>query len=143
MRFASRQIASKRLVDLVPAVNVVLLLTFFFLLSWSFVLQPGVEVRLPTTSLPLTTQQGRHVVTLKPVSKDEVLIFFDDDSLDIEHLRVRLKHAAEDSPGEWITINADDSVAHGRVQQVASMAMEQGLHVTLAMQRNVPGSLTP
>ncbi len=143
MRLGSHQVVEKRLVDLVPVVNVVLLLTFFFLLSWSFVLQPGVEVRLPSTPLSTTTQQGRHVVTLKPVSRDEVLIFFDDDRVDLEHLRSRLKRSAEESPDEWITLNADESVSHGHVQQVTALAMEFGLHITIAMQRTHSTPLSP
>lgn len=138
MRFSRHHIGGSKLVDLVPVANVVLLLIFFFLLSWSFVLQPGVEVRLPATNFRTASQQGRHIITLKLGSKDALIMFFDEKSVESDGLRERLKTASEKSHGDWITINADDSVSHGDVQQVAAMAMEYGFHVTIATQRAVP-----
>ena len=138
MRFSRHHIGGSKLVDLVPVANVVLLLIFFFLLSWSFVLQPGIEVRLPETRFRTASQQGRHMITLKLGAKDALILFFDEKSVDLDGLRKRLEVASEKSHGDWITINADHSVSHGDVQQVADMAMQQGFHVTIATQRAVP-----
>ena len=135
MRFARHEISEKKLMDLVPVANVVLLLIFCFLLSWSFVSQPGVEVKLPMTSFQSASQQGRHVVTLKAFNKDEVLIFFNEKSVDASSLKNYLKQAAEKAPGAWITLNADELVSHGVVQQVSAQMMELGFHVTIATQR--------
>ncbi|MBI4023959.1 MAG: biopolymer transporter ExbD [Verrucomicrobia bacterium] len=135
MRFPRHNTGEQHLLDLVPVVNVVLLLTFFFLLSWSFVLQPGVEVRLPVTSYPSTSQQGRHIITLKSSTKDDVLMFFDEKSVDRDGLRASIRTASERHFGDWITLNADDSISHGKVQEVAAVAMERGFRVTIATQR--------
>lgn len=137
MRLPYHNMDNRRVVDLVPLVNVIFLLMFFFLLSWSFVLQPGIEVRLPSTNFPTTSQQGSHVITLKTTTtttQSEPLIFFDESNVDETELRVCLKIAARKSFGDWITLNADDSISHGYVQKVASMAMEHGFHVTIATQ---------
>lgn len=134
MRFPQHAVGGKKMIDLVPVVNVVLLLMFFFLLSWSFVLKPGVEVRLPTTSLNIVSPQGRHVITLK-ATKDQPMIFFDEKSVDEAGLRNNLREVGRKSSGEWITLNADETVSHGNVQRTASMAMEQGFRVSIATQR--------
>jgi biopolymer transport protein ExbD len=135
MRFFNTTISREqpRLLDLVPMVNVVLLLVFFFLLSWSFVLQPGVEVRLPAAGINSVTQQGKHVVTLK-MNGSEVMIYFDETYLKRAEFAERLRLVSEKSPGEWITLNADEAVAHGVVQGIAAQIIHHGFRVTLATQ---------
>lgn len=140
MRLRSHTVGDRRLVDLIPVVNIVLLLMFFFLLSWSFVLQQGVEVRLPVTSLPSTGGQGRHVITLKFISADHDLMLFDERGVDMDGLKQCLKGAAEKNLGDWITLNAEDMVSHGRVQAVAALVMQHGFRVTVATQRAVPAA---
>lgn len=143
MRLSHYSIGGNRLTDLVPVANVILLLVFFFLLSWSFVLQRGIEVRLPSTTFQSTSQQGRHIITLKTSSsagQDEVLLFFDENGVSEAELDEYLKLAAEKTAGDWITVNADDSISHGRVQKIISMAMEHGFHVTIATQQPISSS---
>lgn len=143
MRLLRSPASETRFLELAPVANVVLLLVFFFLLSWSFVLQPGIEVRLPVTSFPTMSQQGRHVISLKAAGGDEVLMFFDEMAVNEEELKARLAAAAEKHFADWITLNADESVAQGRVQQVASLAMQKGFRVTLATQRPPPRADAP
>ena len=138
MRLRNLHVGDQRLVDLVPVVNVVLLLLLFFLLSWSFIHQTGFVIRPPSVDFPAATPQGRHVVTLKANGADP-LIFLDEKSMDWLALQVQLKILSQKSPGEWITINADDSVSHGHVQRVASWLFEYGFKATTATQRTVPG----
>jgi biopolymer transport protein ExbD len=135
MRFARRTLGDQRPIDLIPVINVVLLLTFFFLLSWSFVLQPGVAVRLPNPGFSGMSQQGCHVITLKNNPQGELLIFFDEKVVTPAELRAALIQASKKNYADWITLNADESVSHGNVQQVVGWAMEQGFKVTIATQR--------
>lgn len=143
MRLLRSPASDTRFLELAPVANVVLLLVFFFLLSWSFVLQPGIEVRLPVTSFSTTSQQGRHVISLKAAGGDQVLMFFDEMAVNEEALKAKLAAAAEKNFADWITLNADESVAQGRVQQVAALAMQKGFRVTLATQRPAPPADAP
>src|ERR1700679_554719 len=61
------------LVDLAPVLNVVLLLLCFFLLSSSFVLQPGIKVDPPRSMFAHGTPASRLIVavTLAPQQYDE------------------------------------------------------------------------
>lgn len=144
MRFPRRTIGDQRLIELVPVMNVVLLLLVFFLINWSFVLQPGMPVHLPSTGITTVSPQGRHVITLKSrgaALRDEVDYYFDTQNVDEGGLESCLKReASATSPGEWITLNADQSVGHGHVVRVASLAMKHGFHVTLATQQTVPAA---
>lgn len=143
MRLLRPPASEARFLELAPVANVVLLLVFFFLLSWSFVLQPGIEVRLPVTSFPTTSQQGRHVISLKATGGGEALMFFDEMGVDEEALKAKLAVASEKHFADWITLNADESVPQGRVQQVAALAMQKGFRVTIATQRPAPPAEGP
>jgi biopolymer transport protein ExbD len=143
MRLLRSPASDARFLELAPVANVVLLLVFFFLLSWSFVLQPGIEVRLPVTSFPTTSPQGRHVVSLKAAGGEQVLMFFDEMSVDEDALKAKLAAAADERFADWITLNADESVPQGRVQQVAALAMQKGFRVTVATQRPAPPANGP
>ncbi len=144
MRLRHHNIADQRLIDLVPTVNVVLLLIFFFLLSWSFVEPPGVGVRLGVDNFLIANQQGHHVITLKSITKDNVAILFDEKPVNIEKLREHLKVAAEKNPGDRITLNADDSVSNGLVQQALAMAMEYKFQVTMpTLKPTIPNTQAP
>ncbi len=65
------------------------------------------------------------------------MIFFDEKNVDEAGLGTSLKEASKKSSGEWITLNADDTVSHGQVQRTAAMAMEQGFRVSIATQRTM------
>jgi biopolymer transport protein ExbD len=138
MRFHSHNISQDRRIDFIPILNVILLLMFFFLLSWSFVLQPGIEVKLPSSPVPSATQQGRHVITLKASDQNDVLMFFDEKHVNEEGLRAALKTAAEKNPGDWITLNADEKVPSGRVTQAQMLIIQSGFRVTQAIQWTTP-----
>lgn len=136
MRFSRHQVVDRKLVDLIPVANVVLLLIFFFLLTWSFVQQPGIPVKLPSSNYQSASQQGRHVITLKSFNRNEVLIFFDEKSVDLTGLKQHLNLASQEGKGAWMTLNADESVPHGSVQQVIGQMMEKGFNVNIATQRS-------
>src|ERR1700748_3182378 len=61
------------LVDLAPMLNVILLLLCFFLLSSSFILQPGIKVNLPRSVSGGVPPASRLIVavTLAPQQYDE------------------------------------------------------------------------
>ncbi|MCC7518510.1 MAG: biopolymer transporter ExbD [Verrucomicrobiae bacterium] len=143
MRLSRQSASEARFLELAPVANVVLLLIFFFLLSWSFVLQPGIEVRLPVTSFPTTSRQGHYVISLKAAGGGETLMFFDEMAMDEAGLKAKLAEVAEQHFAEWITLNADESVPQGRVQQVAALAMQKGFRVTVATQRPTPPANGP
>lgn len=142
MRFPRHQVADQKFIDLIPVANVVLLLIFFFLLTWSFVQQPGIPVKLPFSSYQSASQQGRHVITLKSFNREEVLIFFDEKSVDLNGLKQHLTIAAQEGRGSWLTLNADESVPHGTVQQVIGQMMEMGFNVNIATQRSANSTPT-
>jgi biopolymer transport protein ExbD len=88
------------LVDLVPVVNVVLLLLCFFLLSSSFILQPGIKINLPRSTWGGVSPASRLIVAVAlspqlfddkgaPLPRKPVL-YFNDQIVSLEGLRTAL-----------------------------------------------------
>lgn len=108
------------LVDLVPVVNVVLLLLCFFLLGSSFVLQSGIKVDPPRSAFSVGTPSSRLVVavTLAPQEFDtdgkplprQPLIYFNDQVVTLDGLRTALDQLPPSRITPTLVVKADKDV---------------------------------
>jgi biopolymer transport protein ExbD len=108
------------LVDLAPVVNVVLLLLCFFLLSSSFVLQPGIKVDPPRSAIGIGTPSSRLIVavTLAPQQFDdkgaplkrEPVLYFNDQVVNLDGLRTALDQLPSSRVTPSLVIKADKDV---------------------------------
>ncbi len=108
------------MVDLAPVVNVVLLLLCFFLLSSSFVLQPGIKVEPPRSMVATATPASRLIVavTLAPQQVDaqgvplkrEPVIFFNDQIVNLDGLRAALEKLPASRVTPTLVLKADGVV---------------------------------
>jgi biopolymer transport protein ExbD len=134
--------------DAAPAVTVVLLLLFFFVLSTSFVLQPGIKVELPRSpwGAGLSAQSPIVTVFLGPERQDadgvsqprQPMLFFNDEIIQMPDLEERLEkmgHAAAPGAARSLMIKADRDVPNGVIVEIMNMAMAQKWSVVLATQR--------
>lgn len=92
---------------------------------------------MPSTELSSANPQGRHVITLKYV-EGAILIFLDEKKVDESILNESLDSFATVEKGEWVTLNADETVPHGQVQHIATLAIEKGFRVNVATQKKSP-----
>jgi biopolymer transport protein ExbD len=123
MTFRSFSEIAKGRIDPAPMVDVVFLLLIFFILSSSFVLQPGIKVDLqPSGARALSPFQGL-VVTITR----ENLLFFNEQRTTLEGLQKSLQAAAQRGRNQELVVKADREVPHGTVVQVMSMAIEAGI----------------
>lgn len=103
------QTSRKRIVNFstISLTDIVLLLLIFFLLTSSFVVQPGIKVKLPKAAtgaqdesdkIFLTvTQQERVYLNQRQVSRDE--------------LATQLRQLLSDDPGRLVVIRADKDLS--------------------------------
>lgn len=116
------------LFNIVPLVNVIFLLLLFFVLSKTFVLQPGMAVALPVSSFSLAPQQNPQIVSVKagPVPT----IFFNDQRMTLPELQQSLSTAT--SGKRNLIVRADKDAPYNLVVQVTDCALKNGYSVTLA-----------
>ncbi len=106
-----------------------LLALAFFLAVSPFVLQPGINIKLPSS--PFTGGARMNAMILSITRGG--WYYFNDERLDFERLGHALEKAAQRNPGSPLIIEADKDVAHGRVVDAWNSAMEAGIEqVSLA-----------
>ena len=108
------------LVDLVPVVNVVLLLLLFLVLSSSFVLQPGIKVDPPRSSFGVGMPSSRLIVavTLAPQQFDaqgvplkrQPILYFNDEIITLDGLRAALDQLPPSRITPSLVLKADKDV---------------------------------
>jgi biopolymer transport protein ExbD len=134
------------LIDLVPIVTVVLLLLAFFLLSSSFVLQPGIKVEPPRSAFGGGTPLSRLIVAVTlpppqvdangaPVKQDPIL-FFNDQIVTLDGFRAALDKMQLSRVPPSLVIKADKGVTLETVMSVEDIAFAHRLPVVLATQPN-------
>ena len=107
-------------IDIAPIVNIVFLLLLFFMLTSSFVMQPGITVDLPRA---LTSE------VLKP-ENIEILVtsgnttYLNDKTLTLSDLKTFLKQGAKRN--YTILIKADKQASLGRVVEIWDLARGLG-----------------
>ena len=111
--------------DLTPLVDVVFLLLIFFMLSTTFIVAPGIKVKLPESSSP---EISREKTEVRVVMAQDDKIFVEQTLVSIEELGKYLKKAARESREGMVIIQADERVLHGKVVEVMDVAKTSGFN---------------
>jgi biopolymer transport protein ExbD len=110
-------------VNITSLIDVVLLLLIFFMISTTFVTQPGIRVNLPKASSKVkNVSQERNTIIITAENK----IFINREEVDFGKLRSLLVDLKEGQSGDLIIVKADEAVAHGIVVQVMDIAKTAG-----------------
>lgn len=124
-------------VNLIPLIDVVLVIIIFLMLTTTFTKVSGLEINLPTAdaeaadTLPheitvAVTASGDIIVDGRPVTAT---------SVDDIALALGRAHAAEAGDAPVVVISADAQATHQRVIDVMQAAQRAGLpHITFAIQ---------
>lgn len=110
------------------ALNVILLLLFYVLLSTSFLLRPGIAVELPASRSLLTAMQDPMVLAV--TGGPGAAVYFEDRLVDTDQLGARLD--AHRGSSRQLVIKADRDAPLALVAQVTELALARGYSVALA-----------
>jgi biopolymer transport protein ExbD len=102
--------------------DVVLLLLIFFLLSSTFIVQPGIRVRLPKAR---TEERESERNILVSVTRDGD-VYLGDENVDLDALPAKLYSLLLGDPEQLIVLRADKDVSLSRVVQILDMAKSAG-----------------
>lgn len=102
--------------------DIVMLLLIFFLLSSSFVIQPGIKVQLPKAETGETGTDKN--ITISVTDKGQV--FVNAEQVTLENLGRRLSTALTSDPQMVVVINADRNVTLQNTVQVIDIAKAVG-----------------
>ena len=100
-----------------------LLVLAFFLAVSPFVLQPGINIKLPASPFTGGARFGSMVLS---VTRGD-WFYFNDERLDISRLGVVLEAASVENPGAPLIIEADERATHGAVVAAWNAALSAGI----------------
>lgn len=133
-------------IDMAPLIGVVLLLLIFFMLSSTFVLQPGIRVDPPRSLYGTGAPSNTYIVTvmLEAERRDpttgallprQPVIFFNDQILALPDLQKALQQLTKKRTGTPLVLKADKDVPLGLLTDIMNAAMASGLSVVIATQQ--------
>jgi len=116
------------LIFVAPALDVVLILVFFLVLSTSFLLQPGVAVTVPDSPFLLAPQRDPQVVSVTAAPTSAV--YFENQQVSFEALRSKLE--AQHGRKRTIVIKADRLAPFDLIARVMAVSLELGYPTVVA-----------
>jgi biopolymer transport protein ExbD len=102
--------------------DIVFLLLIFFLLSSSFVIQPGIKVQLPRAETGEPQTERQVIITLTEGGE----IFYNNEKIVLTELGGRLLPAMEHDPDNVVIIQADRTVSLQNTIEVIDIAKAVG-----------------
>lgn len=124
MNFSIRRRAES-IVDITPLIDIIFQLVLFFMVSTTFVTNPGFEVDLPRSSADTILRDKKEIEVWMT---KEGAIFLDDQPQDWGSVVRRFTEAAKGDPNTLIILKADKEVSHGRVTAILGLARSLGLN---------------
>jgi len=123
MRFKGRMELEHGLkqIDIAPLIDIVFQLLIFFMLTSSFVIQPGIKVNLPKA----VTSEIVKYENIEIMVTSENVTYFNGNVVTSQELKKLLKQAA--ARNQSILIKSDRRASLGRVVEIWDMARDLGI----------------
>ena len=121
MKFKRRVSLEKGRLDIAPLIDVIFLLLVFFMLTSSFIFQPGIKINLPQALTSEVIQRENLVIVVRENNE----IYINERQVAYDELSSRMKIAAKEA--KPILIKADRSASLGKVVEVWDMCRAEGI----------------
>ncbi|MFQ5912816.1 MAG: ExbD/TolR family protein [Nitrospinota bacterium] len=110
--------------NLLPLIDVVLLLLIFFMISSTFVVQPGIKINLPKS----TAAERREPEDVTLIITREETLYLNSQRVSLAELWGKLLDIFRNRADSMLVIKADRLVPHGRVVEVMDVAKQAGVN---------------
>jgi biopolymer transport protein ExbD len=135
-RFRPKSRVGQGIVSAAPWVDIVFICLFIVLLKQEFVLQPGVQITLPSAEFRSGEAQRGITVVIRSGNDESTpnhreIIFFKDKPFfadtDLDKLRTEFEKTAQGDPESLLTVLADENVRYGTLVGVWNVAIDAGI----------------
>lgn len=121
MKFKRKVFLEKGRLDIAPLIDVIFLLLVFFMLTSSFIFQPGIKINLPKAVTSEVIQRENLIIVIT----DDSAVYVDETAVNYEELSSRLKIASMES--KPILIKADRKAFLGKVVEIWDLCRAEGI----------------
>jgi biopolymer transport protein ExbD len=143
MNFRGRSSHEEAEINLIPFIDVLLVILIFLMLSTTYSRFTELQVALPTADAPRMDERPREIVVAISADGRYVINRRPVDGRDVEALARQLREAAAGRPDAVVILSADALAAHQSVINVLDAARRAGLsRLTFAAQKpqSAPGA---
>ena len=109
-------------INITPFTDVVLVLLIIFMIATPFIYQSSMKIQLPKASKSAET--SRDIIITINARGD---IFLDDEKVDLNGLKYKLRTMIKDKPDVSVIINGDKNVKYDSVIQVMDVLTQSGV----------------
>ena len=123
-------------INLIPMIDVLLVILIFLMITTTYSKFAGLEINLPTADTQATHEQPSEVNVVVTAGGDVVVNRNPVGGRDVAAIVVALKRAAAGGKDPVVIINADAKATHQSVVDVMQAAQQAGLsHISFAIQQ--------
>lgn len=123
MKFRTHYSMTKGELNMTPLIDVVFQQLIFFMLTSSFVMQPGIKINLPQATTAETIPREEVIVGIS----EQGVIFYMDRPVTLTQLEKLLEDARTKNPGVTLIVKGDKKTEHGNVVAVMDTARRKGI----------------
>ena len=121
MRFKRHVEFERGQLDIAPLIDIVFLLLIFFMLTSSYIFQPGIKINLPKAVSSEVIQKENLIIVVNASN----VIYLNNSSISLKQLKSHLEKAAQ--LARPILIKADRKASLGKVVEIWDMSRQAGL----------------
>ncbi len=126
-------------INLIPMIDVLLVILIFLMITTTYSKFSGLEINLPTADAPQSKEQPDEISVVVTAAGEIMVNKVALGARDIESLTVAMKRLVGPGKEPIVIINADAKAAHQSVIDVMQAAQQAGLsHISFAIQRTQP-----
>lgn len=122
MQFHERK-RRKVTINITSLIDVVFLLLIFFMVSTTFIDQPGISLDLPNAQSTVEAEPDEVILTISPDGN----LYLDGKQILLKQLKAALENKFDQHPNKTLILKADKDVSHGIVVQVMDTAKIVGI----------------
>jgi biopolymer transport protein ExbD len=126
MRGKRAQGADEAEIDLTPMLDIVFIMLIFFIVTSTFIKEPGVDINRPDAE---TTEKVTTVAVLIAITRDN-RIYIDKKEIDRKAVRVNVERMLAENPKGAIVIQADKDSEAGVMMEVMEAVRDAGASAT-------------
>lgn len=113
----------KVLINITSLIDVLFLLLIFFMVSSTFLEQPGIKLELPHADSAVVVEQKDYVLFVDKKGK----MFLNDKEVVMTDLEAKMKEALPEMKDSALVLKADQDVTHGIVVRIMDIVKKSGV----------------
>ena len=113
----------KVIINITSLIDVIFMLLLFFMISSTFLEQPGIKLELPAAKTSVKTEPQEYTLTIDKKGQ----LFLNRQALVMDKLEAEIRKALPKMKDSALVLRADQEITHGLVVRIMDLAKRAGI----------------